>query len=218
MGPWIDVSVVLRTGMVHWPGDPSARITHVHDMERGDPATVSFLEMGAHSGTHMDAPAHFIQGGRGIDTMPVDAAIGPARVIAIRNRKSITSEELVPHRIRRGERILFKTWNSARCWKTDEFIEDYVHISTEAARYLIERQVKLVGVDYLSVGAFQADGADTHRALLNGGIWIIEGLNLAKVKPGRVQLVCLPLKIAGADGAPARALVRPVSGVTKKRQ
>jgi arylformamidase len=206
--PWIDVSVTLKNGMVHWPTDPPAHISHALDMEKGDPATVSLLEMGAHAGTHMDASAHFVRGGRGIDTVPLDAAIGSARVIAIRDHESIKPDELLRHRIRRGERILFKTQNSARCWDTDSFVEDFVYISAPAARYLAERQVKLIGIDYLSVGGFRADGVETHQALLNAGIWLIEGLNLKRVRPGRVQLICLPLKIAGADGAPARALVR----------
>ena len=215
--PWIDVSVMLRTGMVSWPGDPPPRISHVRDMEKGDPCTVSHLDIGAHAGTHMDAPAHFVRGGAGIDTIPLDAAIGSARVIAIRDRESIKPDELLRHRIRRGERLLFKTHNSARCWDTDSFVEDFVHMSAAAARYLVERQVRLVGVDYLSVGGFHAEGADTHQALLTAGIWIIEGLNLARVRPGRVQLVCLPLKIAGADGAPSRALVRQMDRVTGRR-
>jgi arylformamidase len=214
--PWIDVSVRLRTGMVSWPGDPPARISHALDLERGDPCTVSLLEMGAHTGTHMDAPAHFVRGGVGIDEMPLDAAIGSARVIPIRDRKSIKPDELVRHGIRRGERVLFKTHNSDHGWDTDSFFEDFVYLSAAAAQYLVERQVRLVGVDYLSVGGFRADGKETHQALLKAGIWIIEGLNLKWVRPGRVQLVCLPLKIAGGDGAPARALVRPMDRLDRK--
>jgi len=216
--PWIDVSVTLRTGMVSWPGDPPARISHALDMERGDPCTVSLLEMGAHTGTHMDAPAHFVRGGIGIDAMPPDAAIGSARVIPIRDRESIKTDELVRHSIRRGERVLFKTHNSGHCWDTDSFFEDFVYLSATAAQYLVERQVRLVGVDYLSVGGFRADGVETHQALLRAGIWVIEGLNLRPVRPGRVQLVCLPLKIAGGDGAPARALVRPMSRFVKEKR
>ena len=208
--PWIDVSVNLKNGMVHWPGDPPARFSHALDMERGDPCTVTLLEMGAHTGTHMDAPAHFVRGGIGIDQMPLDTAIGSARVIPIRDRQSIKTAELARHSIRRGERILFKTRNSDQCWDTDSFVEDFVYISATAAEYLAERQVRLVGVDYLSVGGFRADGVETHQAMLQAGIWIIEGLNLKGVRPGRVQLVCLPLKIAGADGAPCRAVIRPL--------
>jgi arylformamidase len=207
---WIDVSVTLRTGMVSWPGDPPARISHVLEIEKGDPCTVSLLEMGAHTGTHMDAPAHFIRGGPGINTIPLDAAIGSARVIFIRDRESIKPEELARHRIRRGERILFKTYNSDRCWDTDAFLEDFVYISAAAARYLVERQVRLIGIDYLSVDSFHADRADTHKTLLKAGIWLVEGLNLKRVQAGKYQLICLPLKIEGGDGAPARALLRAV--------
>ena len=209
--PWIDVSVTLKTGMVSWPGDPPARIRHDKEMERGDLCTVSLLEMSAHTGTHMDAPAHFVRGGIGIGEVPLDAAVGAARVIPIRDRESIKPGELEQHAIRRGERILFKTRNSERCWDTDSFVEDFVYISAAAAGYLAERQVRLVGIDYLSVGGFRADGVETHQALLKAGIWLIEGLNLKLVEPGRVQLICLPLKIAGGDGAPARAIVRPLS-------
>jgi arylformamidase len=208
--PWIDVSVTIRNGMVHWPGDPPAAISREKDIEQGDPCTVSLLSLGAHTGTHMDAPAHFVRGGEGIDSMPLEASMGAARVIAIRDRESIKPEELQRHKIRRGERVLFKTGNSARSWDTDRFHEDFVYISQAAARYLAERQVKLVGVDYLSVGGFHRDGVETHQALLNAGIWLIEGLNLKKIRPGRVQLLSLPLKIAGADGAPARVLVRQI--------
>jgi len=207
---WIDVSVSLRNGMVSWPGDPPARISRALDMERGDPCSVSLLEMGAHTGTHMDGPAHFVRGGIGIDAMPLDAAIGSARVVHIRDQTSIKTDELVGHKIRRGERVLFKTRNSEHCWDSDRFFEDFVYISASAAQYLAERQVRLVGVDYLSVGGFRADGVETHRTLLEAEIWIIEGLNLKRVQAGRVHLVCLPLRIAGGDGAPARALVRPL--------
>jgi arylformamidase len=206
--PWIDVSVTLGTGMVTWPGDPTVRFSHASSIERGDPATVSLLEMGAHTGTHIDAPAHFVRDGLGIDTMPVDAAIGPAKVIAISDRESIKVEELEGLAIGIGERILFKTYNSEHCWDADGFVEDFVYLSAPAAQYLVERQIRLVGIDYLSVGGFQADGVETHRALLSAGIWVIEGLDLKQVRPGPVELVCLPLKIAGGDGAPARALVR----------
>ncbi len=206
--PWIDVSVTLRNGMVGWPGDPVARISHVLEIERGDPCTLSLLEMGAHAGTHMDAPAHFVASGVGIDRMPVNAALGPARVVAIDDPESIKIDELARHQIRPGERILFKTRNSAGPWETSAFAEDFVYLSAAAARYLVERQVGLVGIDYLSVGGFSADGVETHQALLKAGVWIIEGLYLKDVAPGPVELICLPLKIAGGDGAPARALVR----------
>ncbi|WP_300156510.1 cyclase family protein [Solidesulfovibrio sp.] len=212
--PWIDVSVPLRTGMAHWPGDPAARIRRDLDLAKGDPCTVTSLELCAHAGTHMDAPAHYLADGCGMDAMPLDVAVGVARVIALEDGDSVTPEALREHRIRRGERLLFKTANSGRCWDRDDFVEDFVAISQAAADFLAARQVRLVGVDYLSVAGYRADGAAVHRALLGAGIWIIEGLNLSRVPPGRVELVCLPLRLAGAEGAPARAIVRPLAGRT----
>ncbi len=206
---WQDISVPLKTGMVHWPGDPRTTVSRVLDLERGDPCTISHLRTGAHAGTHMDAPAHFIPGGATLDGMPLDASVGPARVIAIDDPEAITPKELARHRIRPGQRLLFKTLNSDRCWATNDFIEDFVHITVEAALYLAKRNVRLVGIDYLSVGGFHADGAAVHRILLEAGIWIIEGLNMSHIQPGRVDLVCLPIKLEGAEGAPARAIVRP---------
>jgi arylformamidase len=202
---WIDVSVPLRTGMVRWPGDPGVAITPFKAIERGGSSNVSLISMSAHTGTHMDAPLHFFVGGKGLDTMPLEATIGPARVIGIRDRESVKVPELRPHRIRRGERILFKTFGSAQRWRKPDFDENYVYITSEAARFLAARGVRTVGVDYLSVGGYRKDSAETHRVLLGAGIWIIEGLNLSRVKPGRYELVCLPLRIANSDGAPARA-------------
>lgn len=206
--PYIDISVPLYTGMVHWPDNPPVRIEPMLDMDRGDTCNVSLLSLGAHTGTHMDAPIHFIPGGSGIDAAPITATIGLARVIEIADPESIKVEHLEPHRIRPGERILLKTRNSSRCWQSDAFVEDFVYISHEAARYLAAQQVQTVGVDYLSVGGFYRDGVETHHALLSAGIWIIEGLDLAEVAPGAYELICLPLKIVGGDGAPARAVLR----------
>ena len=210
MKSWIDITVPLRHGMVCWPGDPPVKIKRIRDLDRGDGNTISQLSMGSHTGTHMDAPAHFLRKGIGIDKMPLDRIVARARVIEIRDAKSKNLSELAGHKIRRGERILFKTQNSARVWKKDRFIEDFVYISREAADFLVERDVRAVGVDYLSVGGFKRDGSYVHQALLRGGIWLIEGLDLSRVKPGRYELICLPLKIDRGDGAPARAIIRPV--------
>ena len=212
---WIDVSVPLRTGMVHWPDNPPILIERMLDIERGDTANVSKLSLGAHTGTHMDAPIHFFPAGKGIDTMPLTATIGRARVIDIHDPESVKPEELHVYQLQRGERVLFKTKNSLRCWKTNAFVKDFVYISGEAAQYLAQQQVRTVGVDYLSVGGFFKDGAETHRALLQAGIWIIEGLNLLNVEPGTYELICLPLKIEGCDGAPARAILRHVETAAK---
>ena len=208
--PWLDISVPIRDAMVHWPGDPSVRVERVHSMERGDAANLSAISMGVHTGTHMDAPLHFIREGKGIDDIPLDVVVGRARVIEIYDTESIKPEELTRHRLRRGERILFKTPNSSRVWKTDAFVEDFVFISKEAASFLAERGVRVVGVDYLSVGEYHGEGQEIHRRLLSAGIWLIEGLDLSLVEPGRYYLICLPLRIDKGEGAPARAILRPI--------
>jgi len=211
---WIDISIPVRPGMPVWPGNPPVSIERAEDMARGDRASVSNLAMGAHTGTHMDAPAHFIRDGAGIDQMPFDAAIGPARVLPIENQEAIAIPELERFDIRQDERLLFKTRNSERLWSRDDFAEQFVHIAPDASEWLAERRPRCVGVDYLSVGSYQSprDGERTHRALLGASIWIIEGLNLSRVAAGDYDLICLPLKIVGADGAPARAVLKPRSG------
>lgn len=205
---WIDVSVGLRDGMAHWPSNPPVKIKRMLDMERGDHCNVSVLSMGSHTGTHVDAPIHFLRGGQGVDQAPFAATNGPARVLEIRSRSAISSKELLRHNIRRGERLLLKTSNSARCWKGARFVKDFVHLSTEAGLFLASRGIRTIGVDYLSVGGYRKNGTDIHHALLEGGIWIIEGLDLSRVGPGRYELACLPIKIIGGDGAPARAMLR----------
>lgn len=210
VSPWIDITVPLRNAMVHWPGDPPVHIERTADVERGDSHTLSEISMGSHSATHVDAPLHFLTHGNSVDEMPLDTMIGLARVIEIQDNESIKPEALIKHRIRQGERLLFKTSNSSRVWQSDQFIEDFVYLTKDAASFLADRKVRLVGIDYLSVGGYQRDGSAVHRTLLMGGIWIIEGLDLSQATEGTVELVCLPLKLSRGDGAPARAIVRPL--------
>jgi arylformamidase len=205
---WIDASLLLQSGMLVWPGDPLVKITQFKAISRGDSSNVSLLSLGAHTGTHMDAPRHFFDGGPGMDKLPLEAVIGPARVIAIRDRVSIQARELRAHRIRRGERIIFKTHGSTARWRQPGFARDYVYVTNEAALFLADRGVRMVGVDYLSVGGFKKDSHETHRTLLGAGVWIIEGLELSSVPPGRYDLIALPLRILDADGAPARVVLR----------
>jgi arylformamidase len=207
---WIDISVPVYQGMVHWPGDPEFRSQRVQSLDRNDVCNVTEFSTSAHIGTHMDAPAHFLKGGIGIDQAPLDALIGECRVIEIQDPEAVGVAELERHEIAAGERFLFKTRNSDQRWHDREFAKDFVYISLEGAEFLAGRGVRIVGVDYLSVGGFAMDGPETHRALLSAGIWIIEGLDLSQVRPGRYELICLPLKLRGSDGAPARALVRPL--------
>jgi arylformamidase len=209
MGDWIDISVPLRTGMPHWPGDIPVHIEQTMDMRAGDACNLRTISMSAHTGTHMDAPLHFVMDGTGIDAMPLDATMGPARVLPIESDQSITRRELQRFEPRSGERLLFKTSNS-RWWRARcrLFMKNFVAIEADAARYLADCGVRTVGVDYLSIGAYKGDGVETHQILLGAGVWVIEGLDLSAVEPGDYELVCLPLRIEGGDGAPARAALR----------
>ncbi len=206
---WIDVSAPISDGMIHWPDDPPVRIELSLSIEEGDEANVTRLACSAHTGTHIDAPRHFIDDGPGIDTMPLEATMGLARVIEMTDPERVTEVELSAHAPRSGERLLLKTRNSSQNWASEAFNEEFVHIEPAAAELLARSGVRAVGVDYLSVGGI-ADGRKTHEALLRAGVWIIEGLDLSSVEPGDYELVCLPLRLVGADGAPARALVRSV--------
>ena len=206
---WIDVSMPVRGGMPHWPGDPAPRIERIAEVGAGDPATVSQIAFSVHTGTHVDAPLHFIAGGRALDEMPLDAVIGPARVIEVRDRTAIGAEELRRHAIRRGERVLLRTRNSERAGGLDRFTEEFVTLAADGARFLAARGVRVVGIDALSIDRYGDRTFGSHHALLGAGIWIIEGLDLSGVAPGRYELVCLPLRIADCEAAPARAALFP---------
>lgn len=205
---WIDVTVPIRDQMVHWPGDPGIELTHTSHLERGDPATVSKLSLGVHTGTHVDAPLHFIPGTPGIDEIDLSNVLGVARVIEIEDTESVKPDELRRHDLRPGDRILFKTRNSEECWNSDVFVPSYVYLSLDGARYMAEHNVRTVGIDYLSIGG-GGEGAATHHVLLERRICIIEGLRLSGIAAGEYDLICLPLRIKGGDGAPARVLLRP---------
>jgi arylformamidase len=208
---WIDVSMPLRNGIAGWPGDVPVEVARRMTLEQGCDYNISMITMSTHAGTHMDAPLHFIIGGKSIDEMPLDATVGPARIIEIEDTESIKPGELEQHDIKRGERLLFKTVNSRQQWPDMPFIEGYVYISPEAAAFLVERGVRCVAIDYLSVGPTVVDTACmTHKTLLGGGVWIIEGVYLADIPAGPCDLICLPLRVEGAEGAPARAIVRPL--------
>jgi arylformamidase len=209
---WTDVTAPLHSGMVHWPDNPPVKIERMLDISKGDNANVSELSMGSHTGTHMDAPVHFINDGISLDKMDLAATIGPARVINVDDEEAIHPDAIKGEEINPGDRILFKTRNSNSEWWSEPFNEKFIYLTHEAAELLAEREVRTVGVDYLSVGGYKRDGAQTHRALLEAGIWIIEGLRLGEIEPGAYDLICLPLLITGADGAPSRALLRPKAG------
>lgn len=206
---WIDVSLPVRHHMVHWPGNPEPQVERVLDMGKGDVCNVTKIAMSVHTGTHMDSMRHFIADGITMEATPLDAVIGPAKLIEIDDTVAIRREHLESQDLKRGDRVLFKTPNSEFRWADDKFHEDFVYIDPDAARLLVERGVQTVGVDYLSVAPF-FDGVTTHTILLGAGVWIIEGLNFKGVAPGDYELICLPMNIAGSDGAPARAVVRKI--------
>ncbi|WP_433932955.1 cyclase family protein [Sorangium cellulosum] len=204
--PWVDVSVPIRDGMVHWPDNPAVEIVQTQHLERGDPATVSRLSLGVHTGTHVDAPAQFLRRGAGIDRIPLDRLIGPARVLDLGETNRIRPDHLAQIEIHPGDRVLFKTRNS-RFWGDSRFRADYTYLSLDAARHLVERGIWTVGLDYLSIGDMD-HGAETHRVLLAAGVCVIEGLDLSGVERGAYDLVGLPIRLEGLDGAPARIVLR----------
>lgn len=206
---WIDISVPLTDNMVSWPDDPPVRIERIEDLERGDRHSLSLLSMSSHSGTHVDAPAHFIKGGRTVDKINFENLMGTASVVEISDTESVKPEGLKASLIRKGDRILIKTRNSELWRNKKTFDKDFVYLTVETAIYLMERKISLVGVDYLSAGGGGEDGSEVHRILLGAGITIIEGLDLSEVGQGKYELICLPLKIQNGDGAPARVIVRP---------
>jgi arylformamidase len=207
---WIDITTPLRHNMPTWPGDPACLIHQSVRMDQGAPCNLTHLNLSAHTATHMDAPRHFIADGKTMDQLPLDAVIGPCRILDLTQvTGQITPADLAPHHLQPGERLLFKTTNSTHSWSLDHFDPDFISIRQDAARYLVDHQIRTVGVDYLSIGGYGKDVIETHQIMLGAEIWVIEGLNLAQVTPGPYHLTCLPLLIPGADGAPCRALLTP---------
>lgn len=202
-----DISVPLSNSSPIWPGDPGIKIEKTLDLTKGDPANVSTISMGSHTGTHLDPPAHFIQGGKTVDQIPLDVLMGKAYVHYLPVEKRIEVKDLKPLSWKGIERVLFKTRNSLECWKDEIFHTDFVHLSEDAAEYLVEKGIKLVGIDYLSVEAFGSSSFPVHHILLGNEIIPLEGLNLSEVDPGEYELICLPIKIKEGDGAPARAIL-----------
>ena len=197
----------VYSGMVVWPGDSRVHVERVMKLEEGDAFNLTQCSFTAHTGTHVDAPIHFLSQGAGMDALPLDAVLGPCRVVHIEDPEAVRPAEL-PNDLQPGDRILFKTDNSYKYNQSPKFVEKFVYVSKEAANALVSAGVRTVGIDYLSVGGYLHDMAETHLILLGAGIWIIEGLDLLNVEPGHYELACLPLRLVGADGAPARAALR----------
>lgn len=210
-----DVSVPISAGTPTYPGDPGVEIKEWLSLAKGDPANVSVLQFGAHAGTHIDAPAHFIEGAAQVNSLGLDRLIGEAQVVEVPDDMLVVNEEVVATHVKPGtSRVLFKTRNS-NFWNdpSGKFQADYTYLDADAARGLVQRGVRVVGIDYLSVERFHSADFETHHVLLKNGIVIIEGLDLREVRPGIYELICLPLRISGGsgDGAPARAILRTLN-------
>jgi len=211
-GGWIDATATLDPATTPiYAGDAPMKFEFLHDMRKGDAFTLSAYSMGAHSGTHVDAPMHFVREGGSIEQIPLTALIGPARVIDIpESVQAIDANELNKHDWRGAPRVLFRTRSAVRGWMSDPtFHRDFAYIAPDAAKQLADAGVQLVGIDYISAEQFGAAAPLTHRTLLGRNIPIVEGLALDHVAPGDYDLIVLPIKVGGHEGAPARAVLRP---------
>ncbi len=205
-----DITVPITDTMPVWPDDPPVRLELTKSIRQGDVCNLTSLTMCVHSGTHIDAPLHFIDQGRAVDAIPLELLNGPCRVIETDASPTIEKGHVENFDLKGCERILFKTGNS-EFWKNDvtSFKEDFVALGLSAAEYLAGKGVVLVGIDYLSIESFHAaDGNPVHKTLLKNNIVILEGLDLSAVPAGEYELMCLPMKLAGVEGAPVRALLR----------
>jgi len=206
-----DISLPIYPGMVVYPGDPDFSCAQLYSLSRGDGCNVSKLAMGSHSGTHIDAPSHYFTKGLTIDQILPAYFLGPARVLEISTTSRIELAHLLTKDIQEDQRILFKTANS-QYLKEKKFNPDYIALSPQAARYLVQKKVKLVGIDYYSIDSSAAcSTADSdnpcHLILLRAMIPILEGLDLSEVDEGEYELIALPLKIVGCDASPVRAVL-----------
>jgi arylformamidase len=210
-GGWVDATATLDplTTPVY-EGDAPMKFDFLKDMRKGDALTLSAYSLGAHSGTHIDAPMHFVRDGASIDRVPLEPLIGPARVIDIPDAvRAIDAAELNRHEWRGAERVIFRTRSSLRGWMASAtFHRDFAYIAPDAAQLLADAGVRLVGIDYISAEQFGAPAPMTHRILLGRGIPIVEGFALESIAAGDYDLIVLPIKVGGHEGAPARAILR----------
>ncbi|HHT9151326.1 MAG TPA: cyclase family protein [Candidatus Wujingus californicus] len=202
-----DITLTISESIITWPRDPKISIQKTRLISKGNSCNVSELKFGSHCGTHIDAPYHFEENGIKIDQIPLDYLIGDVIVFNIKNKEKIDLEDIKSLKLNYINRVIFKTINSTY-WKLPEFKSDFVYLTKEAAQYLVDSSIKLVGIDYLSIEKYGNKGADTHHTLLKNGIVVIEGLDLSEVEAGNYELIALPLKIKDCDGSPARVILR----------
>ena len=201
-----DISVPNGPGQHVYPGDPEPRIDAVRQISRGDVCNLSLLTMGSHTGTHVDAPYHFLADGPTLGEVPLDRMVGEALVLDLRGRQAVDRAALAGGAIKAGDIVLCLTDNSRR-WERPEFQRDFTYLTEDAATFLVAAGVRAIGMDYLSIEKFGSPDFPVHRILLGAGVFVIEGLDLRAITPGRYTLVCLPLKFPTLDGAPARAIL-----------
>ncbi|HSP55443.1 MAG TPA: cyclase family protein [Dehalococcoidia bacterium] len=202
-----DVTVTLRAGMPVYPGEPGPQVEYFKRIGEGSSANVSKVSMGSHCGTHIDAPHHFIEGRATVDALPVEALVGPVHVVEHLGEDHITAADLDAFGLPADARRLLAKTRNGRLWEDDDFRTDFIAFAPDAGQWLVDRGFLLVGIDYLSIERFHAERHEVHLALLQAGIVIAEGLDLREVPPGRYNIACAPLKIAGAEGAPARVFL-----------
>jgi arylformamidase len=211
---WYDLSIPLKQGMPYLILDPvPPKIYRYSDVALGSKVTMSMLEIISHTGTHIDSPLHFIPGGSTISDMDVSATIGPCRVIEIKDKKTIKVAELEKYKIKKGERLLFKTINSPTWYTGEKFFEDYVYLEGDAAEYLGKIGIKVFGLDATTIGYYKdVDNINrVHTALLANGCYILEGLAMGGVPAGNYELLCLPLLMFNGDAGPSRVILRPLT-------
>jgi arylformamidase len=202
-----DISVPIRSGGLVYPGNPEIEISLQQAVAKGAGANVSFIRFGSHTGTHADAARHFFDDGQTVDAIPLERLIGPALLLSFPDDlRAVGAADLQKHDIKGHRRILLRTRNSALL-SQKEFARDYTFLAPDGAQYLVDQGVELVGIDYLSIEQFHSGHHKTHRTLLGKSVVILEGLDLSVPAPGAYQLICLPLRIEGCDGAPARAVL-----------
>lgn len=202
----IDISIPNGVEQHVYPGDPVPRIESVRRIAAGDPCNLSLLHLGSHTGTHVDAPYHFLADGPCLGEVPLDRMVGECLVADLRGRRAVDAASLAGVPVRRGDILLCLTDNSAK-WEAAAFQRDFTYVTRDAADVLVDRGVRALGMDYLSIEEFGSPDFPVHHRLLGAGVFVIEGLDLRGVAPGRYYLVCLPLKFAALDGAPARAVL-----------
>jgi arylformamidase len=208
-GGWIDATVALSEALPVWPGSAGIRVHQQMRLERGDPSNVTRLDFDIHVGTHVEMPLHFIDGGASVDELRLEDLIGEVTVVDLPSVAAVSAEDLEGAAIPAGaRRLLIRTSNGPR-WERREFDPRYVSLTLSAAQWIAGRGIRAVGIDYLSIQRY-GDAWDTHRVLMQANVTIIEGLNLSNVAAGQYEMICLPLRLAGAEAAPARVLVRRI--------